>query len=61
MPRISPGPATALPVLLLLAAGFAAPLVAVAAYSLATPRSVAVVRSFTFENYRAIFDPASQR
>lgn len=57
--RVSPGLATAFPVLLVLAAGFAAPLVAVAAYSVATPRSFKVFRSFTLENYRAILDPAN--
>jgi spermidine/putrescine transport system permease protein len=57
--RIAPGPATALPVLLLLAGAFAAPLLAVTAYSFATPRSFAVFQSFTLANYRAIFDPAN--
>jgi spermidine/putrescine transport system permease protein len=46
-------------VLLLLALGFLAPLLTVLAYSFATPRSFAVFRSLTLENYRAIFDPAS--
>ena len=45
--------------LLLLALGFAAPLVAVTAYSFATPRSFDVFRSFTLANYAAIFDPAN--
>lgn len=57
--RIAPGPAAAFPVLLLLAAGFAAPLAAVAAYSFATPRGFAVFRSFTLDNYRTILDPAN--
>ena len=49
-----------MPVLLLLALGFAAPLVAVTSYSFATPRSFEVFRSFTLANYAAIFDPATR-
>jgi spermidine/putrescine transport system permease protein len=57
--RLGPGPAAALPVLLFLGASFVAPLLAVAAYSLATPRSFSAFRSFTLDNYRTIFDPAN--
>ena len=57
--RLGPGSRAALPVLLFLALGFVAPLVAVTAYSFATPRSFAVFESFTLENYRTIFDPAN--
>jgi spermidine/putrescine transport system permease protein len=57
--RLGPGRAAALPVLLFLAAGFVAPLVAVAAYSLATPRSFDVFRSFTLDNYGTILSPAN--
>jgi spermidine/putrescine transport system permease protein len=57
--RIGPGPVNALPVLLFLAAGFVAPLMAVAAYSFATPRSFEVFGSFTLDNYRTIVDPAN--
>ena len=48
-----------MPVLLLLALGFAAPLVTVTSYSFATPRSFEVFRSFTLANYASIFDPAN--
>ncbi|MFO1039305.1 MAG: ABC transporter permease [Geminicoccaceae bacterium] len=58
-PRLSPGARSSLPVLLLLAVGFAAPLLTVLAYSFATPRSFDVFRSFTLENYAEIFDPAN--
>jgi spermidine/putrescine transport system permease protein len=57
--RLGPGRAAALPVLLFLAAGFVAPLVAVAGYSLATPRSFDVFQSLTLDNYRAILTPAN--
>jgi spermidine/putrescine transport system permease protein len=57
--RLSAGARCALPVYLLLATGFAAPLLAVLAFSFAPPRSFDAFRSFTLENYRAIFDPAN--
>ena len=57
--RANPGLINALPALLFLAAAFVAPLVVVAAYSFATPRSFAVFTSFTLDNYRTIFDPAN--
>lgn len=57
--RLGPGPRAAIPVAALLLAGFAAPLLAVIAYSLATPRSFAVFQTFTLDNYRTIVDPAN--
>ncbi|WP_245593629.1 ABC transporter permease [Azospirillum halopraeferens] len=56
---LSAGARCALPVYLLLAVGFAAPLVAVVAFSFATPRSFDVFATFTLENYATIFDPAN--
>jgi spermidine/putrescine transport system permease protein len=58
-PRLTPGACCAVPVLTLLALGFAAPLVTVTSYSFATPRSFDVFRSFTLANYASIFDPAN--
>jgi spermidine/putrescine transport system permease protein len=55
-PKLTPGLRAALPVLALLAAGFLAPLLTVAAYAFATPKSFGVFRSFTLENFAAIFD-----
>lgn len=57
--RLGPGPRNAIPVAVLLLLGFAAPLAAVSAYSLATPRSFDVFRSLTLANYRTILDPAN--
>jgi spermidine/putrescine transport system permease protein len=57
--RLGPGPRNAIPVGVLLLLGFAAPLAAVSAYSLATPRSFDVFRSLTLANYRTILDPAN--
>lgn len=54
---VPPGLRAALPVLALLAAGFLAPLVAVAAFAFATPRSYDAFRSFSLENFAQIFDP----
>lgn len=56
-PKLSPGLRASLPVLFLLVAGFLAPLLTVAAYAFATPKSFEVFRSFTLENLAAIFDP----
>ncbi|WP_207779183.1 ABC transporter permease [Zavarzinia aquatilis] len=53
------GTRAALPVALLLTAGFVAPLVAIIAYSFATPRSFDVFSSFTLENYAGIFDTSN--
>lgn len=57
--KIPAGLRCAGPVLLFLLLGFVAPLVTVVAYSFATPRSFDVFRSFTLENFAAIFDPAN--
>ncbi|SHO67402.1 spermidine/putrescine transport system permease protein [Pseudoxanthobacter soli DSM 19599] len=56
---LTAGARCALPVLVLLGIGFAAPLVAIFAYSFATPRSFDVFRSFTLENYAELFDPSN--
>lgn len=58
-PALSTGMRTASPVMILLLLGFLAPLLTVAAYAFATPRSFDVFRSFTFANFSAIFDPAN--
>jgi spermidine/putrescine transport system permease protein len=57
--RLSAGVRCALPVLTLLGLGFAAPLLAVVAYSFATPRGFDVFRTFTLANYAQILDPAN--
>ncbi len=57
--RIPAGIRCASPVLVLLLLGFLAPLVTVAAYAFATPKSFAVFRSFTLDNFAAILDPAN--
>jgi spermidine/putrescine transport system permease protein len=49
----------ATPVLLVLLLGFLAPLLTVAAYAFATPRSFEAFRSFTLANFATIFDPAN--
>lgn len=54
---VSAGMHCALPVLLLLLLGFAAPLIAVISYSFAEPRSFDVFTTFTFANYAEIFSP----
>lgn len=59
LPLISAGLRAASPVAILLLLGFLAPLVTVAAYAFATPRSFDVFRSFTLANFAAIFDPAN--
>ncbi|PKR87759.1 spermidine/putrescine ABC transporter permease [Pleomorphomonas diazotrophica] len=56
-PKLTSGFRASLPVLFLLVAGFLAPLVTVAAYAFATPKSFDVFRSFTLQNFAAIFDP----
>jgi spermidine/putrescine transport system permease protein len=56
---LSIGARCALPVYTLLALGFLAPLLAVVAYSFATPRGFDVFRTFTLANYAAIFDPSN--
>ncbi len=47
------------PVIILLLAGFAAPLIAILGYSFATPRSFDIFRSFTLENFGTVFDPTN--
>lgn len=59
MRALSRGALCSLPVLLTLLVGFVAPLVTVAAYAFATPKSFDVFRSFTLANFRAIVDPAN--
>ena len=49
----------AAPVMLLLLLGFLAPLVTVAAYAFATPKSFDVFRSFTLANFAAIVEPSN--
>lgn len=55
----SAGARCALPVAVLLALGFIAPLIAIFAYSFAPPRTFDVFQAFTLENYRELFDPAN--
>ncbi|WP_332302876.1 ABC transporter permease [Rhizobium sp. GR12] len=58
-PSLSPGLRAAAPVTILLLLGFLAPLLTVAAYAFATPKSFAVFRSFTFANFAVIFDTSN--
>lgn len=55
----SAGARCALPVTLLLALGFIAPLIAIFAYSFAPPRTFEVFAAFTLANYEALFDPTN--
>lgn len=55
--RFSAGIKCASPVLLLIAGGFLAPIITVAAYAFATPKTFDVFTSFTLANFAAIFDP----
>ena len=55
-PRLSAGFKAALPVVLFLLVGFAAPLLAVIGYSFMPPRSFGLTGEPTFENYVTIFD-----
>ena len=57
--RLSAGALCAVPVYLLLAAGFLAPLFSVVAFSFATPRGFDVFRTFTLANYATIFGPTN--
>jgi spermidine/putrescine transport system permease protein len=57
--KIPAGLRCASPVILFLLLGFVAPLVTVAAYAFATPRSFDVFRSFTLANFAEILDPAN--
>lgn len=56
---LSAGARCAIPIAILLAIGFLAPLLAILGYSFATPRSFEVFRSFTLENFGAIFDTSN--
>lgn len=56
---VPPGMRAALPVLFLLGVGFLAPLITVAAFSVATPKSFRAFTSFTLENFAQIFDPSN--
>jgi spermidine/putrescine transport system permease protein len=59
LPAISAGLRAAGPVVILLVLGFLAPLLTVAAYAFATPKSFDVFRSFTLANFAAIFDTSN--
>ncbi|MHA7971765.1 ABC transporter permease [Rhizobium sp. CAU 1783] len=59
LPAISAGLRSAGPVVILLVLGFLAPLLTVAAYAFATPKSFDVFRSFTLANFTAIFDTSN--
>lgn len=59
LPAISAGLRAAGPVVILLVLGFLAPLLTVAAYAFATPKSFDVFRSFTLANFTAIFDTSN--
>lgn len=59
LPAIPAGLRAAGPVAILLVLGFLAPLLTVAAYAFATPKSFDVFRSFTFANFAAIFDTSN--
>ncbi len=54
--RLGQGERAAIPVILFLAAGFAAPLFAVIWFSFMPPRSFSFAGAVTLENYRIIFD-----
>lgn len=51
-----PGPKSAVPVVIFLLAGFAAPLLAVMWFSVMPPKSFSLAGTPTFENYRTIFE-----
>lgn len=57
--RLRAGPLLSLPLLLLLAIGFLAPLLAVIGFSFSEPRSFEILAKPTLENYRTIFDPGN--
>lgn len=59
LPAIPAGLRAAAPVSILLMLGFLAPLLTVAAYAFATPKSFDVFRSFTLANFAAIFDTSN--
>lgn len=59
LPSLSAGQRAAAPVAILLLLGFLAPLLTVAAYAFATPKSFDVFRSFTLANFAVIFDTSN--
>lgn len=59
LPSLSAGLRAAAPVTILVLLGFLAPLLTVAAYAFATPKSFTVFRSFTFANFAVIFDASN--
>ena len=58
-PKIPAGLHSASPVIVLLLLGFLAPLLTVAAFGFATPKSFDVFRSFTLANFEAIVEPGN--
>ncbi len=56
---LSLGAKCAVPVAILLFAGFVIPLLAILGYSFATPRSFELFRSFTLENFGTVLDPTN--
>jgi spermidine/putrescine transport system permease protein len=56
---LSLGAKCAVPVAILLFAGFVIPLLAIFGYSFATPRSFELFRSFTLENFGTVLDPTN--
>ncbi|RAL95337.1 MULTISPECIES: ABC transporter permease [Agrobacterium] len=58
-PSIPAGLRAAAPVTILLLLGFLAPLLTVAAYAFATPKSFDVFRSFTLANFTVILNPSN--
>lgn len=59
LPSLSAGLRAAAPVATILLLGFLAPLLTVAAYAFATPKSFDVFRSFTLANFAVIFDTSN--
>jgi len=59
LPSLGPGGKAALPVLVFLAAGFVAPLVAVIWFSFMPPRTFSLAAAPSLENYEAIFQSSS--
>lgn len=56
---LSPGLRAALPALVLMALGFAAPLLTVAAFAFAPPKSFTAFTAVSFETFSRILDPAN--
>jgi spermidine/putrescine transport system permease protein len=56
---LSAGARCAIPVAVLLIAGFAVPLLAILGFAFATPRSFDVFTSFTLDNFATLFDPTN--